>query len=78
MKLYNSFSQLADSPLKHDYERALSDAAEELNVGKGKLIHPLRLAMSGTSTGPGMYDLLYILGKQEVLTRITKAIETLK
>jgi glutamyl-tRNA synthetase len=48
-----------------------------LNIGKGSLIHPLRLAVSGQSTGPGMFDLLYILGKDEIINRINTAIEKL-
>ncbi len=46
--------------------------------GKRKLIHPLRLAVSGQSTGPGMFDLLFILGKDEVIRRIESAIEKIK
>jgi glutamyl-tRNA synthetase len=62
---------------KADYETALTLTAEKLNVGKGKLIHPLRLAVSGQSTGPGMFDLLFILGKEEVINRIRTAINKL-
>jgi glutamyl-tRNA synthetase len=71
--LCNAFT-LLHSPSKEDYEIALSKVALELNIGKGKLIHPLRLAVSGQSTGAGMFDLLYILGKEEVLKRINSAI----
>jgi glutamyl-tRNA synthetase len=37
----------------------------------------LRLAVSGQSTGPGMFDLLFILGKDEVVKRIQAAIKKL-
>lgn len=73
-KLKTAFAGLSD-PSKEDYENALAKVAEELNIGKGKLIHPLRLAVSGQSTGPGMFDLLYILGKDEVIKRIDSALE---
>jgi glutamyl-tRNA synthetase len=76
-KLNNAFLNLSN-PTKEDYEHALTKAAEELGVGKGNLIHPLRLAISGQSTGPGMFDLLYILGKDEVIERINKAVERIK
>lgn len=76
-KLSDEFSKLTN-PTKADYEHALTKVADELGVGKGKLIHPLRLAVSGQSTGPGMFDLLYILGKDEVQKRIVYAIEKLK
>ncbi len=78
MKILNQTFSKLNNPSKEDYENALSNTAEELNVGKGKLIHPLRLAVSGQSTGPGMFDLLFILGKDEVVKRINTAIERLK
>lgn len=77
IKLKEEFSKLSN-PTKEDYEQALIKVSEELNVGKGKLIHPLRLALSGQSTGPGMFDLLFILGKDEVINRIETAIKILK
>lgn len=76
-KLKDEFEKLIN-PTKEDYEKVFSKVAEELNIGKGKLIHPLRLAVSGQSTGPGMFDLLFILGKDEVLKRIQKAIVSIK
>ncbi|MBM4174594.1 MAG: glutamate--tRNA ligase [Ignavibacteria bacterium] len=75
-KLLETFEKL-NNPSKEDYEKALTIVAEELGVGKGKLIHPLRLAVSGQSTGPGMFDLLIILGKNEVVNRIIRAIDLL-
>ena len=76
-KLKEEFASLND-PTKENFERALAKVSEEINVGKGKLIHPLRLAVSGQSTGPGMFDLLFILGKDEVVKRMETAIERLK
>ena len=75
--LVESFSRL-NNPVKEDYEKIVTDTAESLNIGKGKLIHPLRLAVSGQSTGPGMYDLLAILRKDEVIRRINIAIEKIR
>lgn len=77
MRLKDEFEKLVN-PSKEDFEQALNRVAEELNIGKGKLIHPLRLAVSGQSTGPGMYDLLFILGKDEVIKRIETAINKIK
>jgi glutamyl-tRNA synthetase len=74
LQLLSKAFSLLNSPTKEDYEIALTKVALELNIGKGKLIHPLRLAVSGQSTGAGMFDLLYILGKEEVLKRINSAI----
>lgn len=76
-KLKEAFASL-NNPAKEDYEHSLTKVSEDVNAGKGKLIHPLRLAVSGQSTGPGMFDLLFILGKEEVIKRIESAIERIK
>ncbi|MDH7606063.1 MAG: glutamate--tRNA ligase, partial [Melioribacter sp.] len=73
-KLVERFS-LLNNPKKEDFEYALNKIAEEHNISKGKLIHPLRLAVSGQSTGPGIFDILFILGKDEVIKRINIALE---
>lgn len=75
--LINEFEKI-ENPTKEKYEEVLSKVAEQLNVGKGKLIHPLRLALTGTSAGPGIFDIIYILGKDEVKERVLKAIEIIK
>ena len=59
---------------KEDFEHCLKIIAERNNVGIGKLIHPLRICVSGVGIGPGMYELLTILGKEEVIKRIEKAV----
>ncbi len=76
-KLRDKFAQL-ENPAKEDYEKALNELAEELEIGKGKLIHPLRLALSGIGTGPGVYDIVHILGKEESIRRIDTALEKIK
>ena len=44
--------------------------AEELELGLGKLAQPLRAALTGTTTSPGIFDVLVLLGKEESLARI--------
>lgn len=75
--LTDEFEKL-ENPTKEKFEEVLSQTADKLSIGKGKLIHPLRLALSGTSAGPGIYDLIYILGKDEVKERVQLAIEKIK
>lgn len=67
----------SDAPSKEDYEAALRRTAETLGIAAGELIHPLRLAVSGMGIGPGLYDILAILGKEETLQRIATAIRKL-
>jgi glutamyl-tRNA synthetase len=72
--LIAEFSQL-QNPQKADYEAALHRVAEKLKVKNAELIHALRLATSGVGEGPGLYDILFILGKKETISRISLAIE---
>jgi glutamyl-tRNA synthetase len=75
--LADSFVRL-NNPGKEDYEHELKTLAESKQIGAGKIIHPLRLAISGMGNGPGVYDIVNIIGKEEAINRINKAIEILK
>ena len=44
--------------------------AEELELGLGKLAQPMRAALTGTTTSPGIFDVLVLLGRDESLARI--------
>lgn len=74
--LVEEFSKLSN-PQKEDYEHALRQTAEKLGIGTGKLIHPVRLAVSGVGGGPGVFDILYIIGKDSTIDRLNKAINKL-
>jgi glutamyl/glutaminyl-tRNA synthetase len=41
-----------------------------MGVKAGVLVHPARLACTGAASGPSLYHLLEILGKELVLKRI--------
>lgn len=76
-RLAEDFSRL-ENPTKEQYESVLHRTAEELGIKQSELIHPLRLAVSGMGAGPGLYDILIILGKDETIRRIHSAIERIK
>lgn len=67
-----------DCKEKQDYESALHKVAEEQAVGNGKIIHPLRLAVSGMGEGPGVFDIIEIIGKEETIKRIDYAVNKIK
>ncbi|HLF15056.1 MAG TPA: glutamate--tRNA ligase [Bacteroidota bacterium] len=58
-------------------EETVKTLAAGFGVGAGKLIHPVRLALSGRSIGPGLYELMVILGRETVLRRLRKAVDVL-
>ena len=53
-----------------DVEDKLKALAEELGLGLGKLAQPLRAALTGQTTSPGIFDVLVLLGRDESLARI--------
>jgi len=51
-------------------EASLKAMAGELGLGLGKLAQPLRAALTGQTTSPGIFDVLVLLGREESLARI--------
>jgi len=57
-------------------EAALKATAASLGVKAGVLVHPTRLATTGSNAGPSLYHLLEVLGRERVLARIDRALAT--
>ncbi|HEV8418375.1 MAG TPA: glutamate--tRNA ligase family protein [Candidatus Udaeobacter sp.] len=57
-----------------EIEVALKTAAANLGVKFGAIVHPIRLAATGSTVGPSLYHLLEVLGKEKVLSRIDRAL----
>ena len=55
-------------------ETVLKTTATELGVKAKALVHPTRLAVTGSNAGPSLYHLLEILGKPKVLERMDRAL----
>ena len=58
-----------------DLDESLRDTAQEMAVSAAKLIHPVRLAVSGQSHGPGLFELIELLGKMTTLRRLRKSLD---
>ncbi|HEY8603179.1 glutamate--tRNA ligase [Tsuneonella suprasediminis] len=56
-------------------EATSKSLAEQLDVGFGKLAQPMRAALTGTTTSPGIFDVLVLLGRDEALARIDDQID---
>ena len=55
-------------------EATFKATAAKLGVKVGALVHPTRLAVTGSNAGPSLYHLLEVLGKEKVLARIDRAL----
>lgn len=59
-------------------EAAYNKIAADNNLALGKVIHPTRLALTGRTVSPGMFDVMVLLGKEKTLARLHKAVEFIK
>jgi glutamyl-tRNA synthetase len=59
-----------------EIEAALKSTAAQLGIKIGGIVHPTRLAATGSNIGPSLYHLLEVLGKEKVLARIDRALAT--
>ncbi len=76
LKAMEELEKLDDWNLK-TLEEALKKTVEELGVKNGQVFWPLRSALSGLQFSPGVFEIAWVLGKEETLTRIKKAYEIL-
>lgn len=54
-------------------ESACRQLADELKIKAADIIHPVRVAVSGRMMGPGLFELLEVLGKDKVIKRLEAA-----
>jgi glutamyl-tRNA synthetase len=58
-------------------ETLLKDWMTTNEIGMGKVMQPLRLSLVGALKGPHLFDIIELIGKEETISRIEKAIATL-
>ncbi|MFN8612327.1 MAG: glutamate--tRNA ligase [Vulcanimicrobiota bacterium] len=61
-----------------ELEASLRQLCESKGQGAAALIHPVRLAVSGVGGGPGLFEMLEVLGREVCLRRLRKAAEVLR
>jgi glutamyl-tRNA synthetase len=57
-------------------EAALREFAERAGLKLGSVAQPLRAALTGRTTSPGIFDVLAVLGRQECLARLGDQVPT--
>ncbi len=77
--LKRSFELLSAAPFdKPAQEQIFATMMAETGHKMAKLAQPLRVALTGKSVSPGIYDVLRLLGKDEALARVTSVIKALE
>jgi glutamyl-tRNA synthetase, bacterial family len=62
-----------DGFLHSAIEEACRSMAQEKGLKAGQIIHPTRVAISGKTTGAGLFEMMEVLGKEKVLERMRMA-----
>ena len=60
-----------------ELESSLGRILAEHDVKPGKLYQPIRVAITGTSVSPGIFESLAVLGKERSVERIERAVQRL-
>jgi glutamyl-tRNA synthetase len=63
------------SPFTHDaLEPAFQSVLEEHELKMGKLAQPVRVALTGGTASPGIYEVMELLGQEKTCARLAKAV----
>ncbi len=60
--------------LPSDYHHLMQEVVDEMEIGFGKIGQPLRIALLGKLSGPGLDSVMAIIGKDETMLRIANAV----
>jgi glutamyl-tRNA synthetase len=63
---------------KEALEAELRKLADERGVKAGVPIHPTRMALSGATGGPPLFDLIEVMGRETTERRLTRFVEFLR
>ncbi len=58
-------------------EDCIRGVANDLQIKAGQLIHPVRFALTGKTVGPGLFEMMEILGRDECVSRLEHFIENI-
>ncbi|NBR85911.1 MAG: glutamate--tRNA ligase [Verrucomicrobia bacterium] len=72
-KLRDAYNGVADFTAAN-LEATLKETAKSLGVKNGVLVHPTRFACTGKPSGPSLYHLIEVLGKDRALARLDAAL----
>jgi len=59
-------------------EAVVRDLASTLGIQSAEIIHPARVALTGKTAGPGLFELTALLGRDRVVRRLTDAVDWIR
>ena len=69
--------QTIDNFTSVNIETQIKDWMMQNEIGMGKVMQPFRLSLVGALKGPHLFDIIELIGKEETINRLQKAIDTL-
>lgn len=81
VKVLVAFSEALRDTKELTAEKAkgtLESVTAALGIGTGKILQAVRLAITGAGGGPDLMMIMEIIGKNEVIQRIERAVKTLE
>lgn len=75
--LYADRLEADDAFTEASTETVMRQLAEDEGVGFGRIIHPVRLATTGTTVGAGMFETLVAIGRSATIRRLRRAADVL-
>ena len=67
-------NELSQENLEHGFENIM----KETDLKFGKIAQPIRVALTGTTTSPGIFEMILVLEKKKTIKRIYQAIDYIK
>jgi len=72
---FSNLLQESSPSTKEQYHDAMQSLVSASQIGFGKLAMPLRLALLGKMTGSDLDEIMYILGTDEVVSRVSNILK---
>ena len=71
--LISQFELLADFS-EENLENAFKAVMDQTGLKLGKIAQPVRVALTGKTASPGIFEVTAIIGKDKVISRLQKAV----
>jgi len=76
-ELRNSISELREFTVS-EIERVFKELIERHHIKLGQVAQPVRVALTGGTESPGIFEVIEVMGKEKVLKRLDRAIEHIR
>jgi len=73
-EIYKRFGQLHDFN-RDSAEQAFREAVADQGCSMADLVHPVRVALTGSDVGPGLFETMELLGRKQTVDRLKQAFQ---